>query len=395
MSDRTAAPARPPARTQRARRESPVSGRLVVGEYVGQLAADAAQAVRRAGLKPGLDRSFECEPELLGQVVAQEPVAGSDLARNGMVTLYVAAPGAAAVAEDTDTDRGREPDPGPVSPGSPLAAEREGDSEAPQRSRVRRRRKPGLATRDPQLFDRPLDPAPSDRGLAGEAQTDLEQVPLTQESASEVEFDAAALSDGEEDEETVFDDQMQDELSDEELVVHADDVFAGRANTGFPVWRRAYPGRRKARARGASLAVRVRLAEHPWLVRTAGVMLVVWALVAVAAMLAGHSPRANHQSIVAGVVQHTSAVWVHTHVRPRLLRVQATRPARRHLLVRVRPRPWGAPSPTAPAVSARRPVTRPVAAAAVPAPVVDRAPSGSVAAAREFGPEQHGGPFSP
>ena len=55
----------------------------MVGEYVGQLAADAAQAVRRAGLKPGLDRSFGCEPELLGLVVAQDPVAGSDLARNG------------------------------------------------------------------------------------------------------------------------------------------------------------------------------------------------------------------------------------------------------------------------------------------------------------------------
>jgi len=56
--------------------------------------------VRRAGLCPGLDRSFGCEAELIGLVVAQEPAAGSDLARNGMVTLYVAAPGAGPMDEE-------------------------------------------------------------------------------------------------------------------------------------------------------------------------------------------------------------------------------------------------------------------------------------------------------
>jgi hypothetical protein len=70
-------------------------GNVLVGEYVGRTAVDAAQAVRRVGLRPGLERSLGCEPELVGQVVAQEPPPGSELARNSMVTLYVGAPGPA------------------------------------------------------------------------------------------------------------------------------------------------------------------------------------------------------------------------------------------------------------------------------------------------------------
>ncbi len=77
-----------------------LAGRLTVGEYVGQVAAEAAQAVRRAGLRPGLDRSFGCSPDLFGQVVAQDPPAGSELARNGLVTLYVAAPSVVQAEEN-------------------------------------------------------------------------------------------------------------------------------------------------------------------------------------------------------------------------------------------------------------------------------------------------------
>jgi hypothetical protein len=101
MSNGTSTPPRATDRTPPARRGSQL-GRLVVGDYVGQPAGEAAQAVRRAGLRPGLDRSFGLEAELLGTVVAQEPLAGDDLARNGMVTLYVAAPGMAREDEDGD-----------------------------------------------------------------------------------------------------------------------------------------------------------------------------------------------------------------------------------------------------------------------------------------------------
>ena len=89
------------SRTPGARR---AVGRLAVGDYVGQPAAEAAQAVRRAGLRPGLDRSFGCDHDLVGLVVEQDPAGGEELARNGMVTLYVAAPGPATAAEHTDAD---------------------------------------------------------------------------------------------------------------------------------------------------------------------------------------------------------------------------------------------------------------------------------------------------
>jgi len=192
MNDRTAAPERgiQPAKT--ARRGSP-SGRLVVGEYVGQAAGDAAQAVRRAGLKPGLDRSFGCDAELTGLVVAQEPLAGGDLARNGMVTLYVAAPGNAPLDEDTDAPGNAPPDgdtdapgnappdgdtdapetvgdPAPSAPAAPVRAD-VAQAEAPSPPARARRREPGLAGREPQVFDPAPAPVPPDRGGAEEAPT--------------------------------------------------------------------------------------------------------------------------------------------------------------------------------------------------------------------------------
>src|SRR5664279_4447871 len=85
-------------RAAKPRRNGP-SRLQTVGDYAGQLAGQAAQAVRRAGLKPGLERSFGFAPELRGQIVAQEPEVGSELARNGLVTLYVAAPGSAPPGE--------------------------------------------------------------------------------------------------------------------------------------------------------------------------------------------------------------------------------------------------------------------------------------------------------
>src|SRR5665213_1481079 len=81
------------------------AGQLAVGDYTGQPAGDAAQAVRRAGLRPGLERSFGCDASLVGLVVGQEPPAGSALARNGMVTLQVAAPGASPAIEEAPAAR--------------------------------------------------------------------------------------------------------------------------------------------------------------------------------------------------------------------------------------------------------------------------------------------------
>jgi hypothetical protein len=130
-----------PAQAQRRRgtpRSGGPTGRLIVGEHVGHAAAAAAQAVRRAGLRPGLERSFGCDAEQVGLVVAQDPSAGSELARNGMVTLYVAAPGPAPTHETgpAEADSQRMPAAPVPSAGRP-ARER-----APLDSGVRRARKP-------------------------------------------------------------------------------------------------------------------------------------------------------------------------------------------------------------------------------------------------------------
>jgi hypothetical protein len=394
MSDRTATPARTRQHAPGTGRGGLV-GRLTVGDYLGRTAADAAQAVRCTGLKPGLDRSFDCDPELFGQVVAQQPEAGSDLPRNGMVTLYVAAPGA-AIQTDTNPGGGSEPDPTP-----PCVAEKAipitdplkagGGREVARHPGVRRRRKPGLATRAPTVAPGsgsiPAYPEPAD-----EDQGQFVQVPPPREWISEA--DALVPADGEQ-EQTVLDDQG-DEVSYEEFVVHADEVFAGRADTGLPAWRRTYPRRHRARASGGFLSARAWLTAHPWLVRAGGVMLVAWVLVAVTAALFGHSGAARQAGAVAGVLPHASLVGVHRSVRPRVPRVRMTRRVRRHSRARIRPRPREAPVSTAPTAPVLRPVARPVATAPVPAQVVVRGVAGSVAAAREVGPEQQrGGPFSP
>ncbi len=87
-----------PGQGRRQRQLAPTS----VGDYVGQSAAHGAQAVRRAGLRPGLDRAFGNDPELTGTIVAQDPSAGSAVARNAKVTLYVAAPGSAQIPETAE-----------------------------------------------------------------------------------------------------------------------------------------------------------------------------------------------------------------------------------------------------------------------------------------------------
>jgi PASTA domain len=91
--------AEPTTRASRPRGQARV-GTLIVGDHVGAPAASAAQSVRRAGLRPGLDRSFGHPTEETGRVVAQEPPAGSEAPRNAMVTLYVAAPGPQTPASD-------------------------------------------------------------------------------------------------------------------------------------------------------------------------------------------------------------------------------------------------------------------------------------------------------
>ena len=98
--------------------------------------------------------------ELIGLVVAQEPPVGGELARNGMVTLYVAAPGLTPTMEDAG---GRRFDLAV----SPAAAAQGGRAQADAPQEPRRRapaRKPGLADVQAPVFDVPPAPiAPAQR----------------------------------------------------------------------------------------------------------------------------------------------------------------------------------------------------------------------------------------
>jgi hypothetical protein len=253
MNDRTVATARVSQRAKSARRGGP-SGRQVVGEYVGQPAGDAAQAVRRAGLCPGLDRSFGCEAELIGLVVAQEPVAGSDLAQWDGV-LYVATPRSGPVevepsASETVSDS---PVPGPVASVAPEVE----PFDASSTPRSVRRREPGLARQTTQVFDSPPAPMPPQQAPAEEAR-------LARECGFLDGVYALGASDDGEFDEGPLEDQGEGELVHDEFVVHLDDVLAGRADRP-PAW----------------------LGEHSLLVKAVGAALAVWVLIGLVSALDG------------------------------------------------------------------------------------------------------------
>jgi hypothetical protein len=263
MNDRTAVQARGTQRAKGSRRGGP-SGRQVVGEYVGQPAGDAAQAVRRAGLCPGLDRSFGCEAELIGLVVAQEPAAGSDLARNGMVMLYVAAPGAGPMDEEPAATMSGQPGPATV---AAVLAEIE-PPDAAREPRRARRRKPGLARQATRVVDPPTAPIP----LEGEP---AEDVPLAPEWGS---------ADGEELDGGRLEEQSDAELSQDDFVVHLDDVLGGRTDR-TPAWRRVYPRRRTFGPLTRVGGIRLWLGEYSLLAKAVGAALAVWILVGLASAL--------------------------------------------------------------------------------------------------------------
>jgi hypothetical protein len=268
MPDRTgAAPTQVGEGAAKPRRGRP-SSRQIVGEYVGQRAAEAAQAVRCAGLTPGLDRSFGGSPELFGQVVAQEPPVGDELARNGLVTLYVAAPGAGQASEDAAAQ--------PMASRSPtetpsMLAPEPTEPASVRATGPRRRRKTGRARRAAPLIDVPPTSTPRADDERREAR------PPVEEDSQELERSAESVPSRPLAPERPQE-QSAGELTAEEFVVQADDLFAGRTRGELPAWRRVYPRRRRSHLRS-------RLAEHPWLVRTALALLALWLVIGVASAL--------------------------------------------------------------------------------------------------------------
>jgi hypothetical protein len=226
-------------------RGRPPTGRLPVGDYTGQAAGDAAQAVRRAGLRPGLDRSFGYDPDLIGRVVSQEPLAGSELARNAMVTLYVAAPGPAAADERAAEHPARLFEPAVLTVGAEPAFSAE-DSARQAEPTPRRRRKRRPADRPSRGFDTPpaavrVETAPAP--IVSRVRTDIDPA---EESPSD-ELAATEAPDGSEPPHEATDHDGYDDPSHEEFVAHADDLFAGRTTAS---WRRVYPARPRLTSSG-------------------------------------------------------------------------------------------------------------------------------------------------
>lgn len=397
MSERTAVPERVSQRAKTARRGG--AGVQAVGDYVGQPAGEAAQAVRRAGLRPGLDRSFGCPVELTGLVVAQDPAAGSDLARNGMVTLYVAAPG----GEPLDRDAEITPQAASAAEGEPRAPEPADDppSTTPLPARPRRR-KQGHAQRAPA----PLAPPPTP---TVPRESSSEHVPVrptvepSGESPAAVDAPASALED-----EPTGELGERELPHDEELVVQVEDVLAGRS--GPHSWRGAYP-RRRAAIRGLGGRGRVRgwLREHRKLVGAVCTVLALWTLVGVLsatgdhrartpsanALAPGRAPAVRHTALVPkpSVVEKPTPEAAARSPRPRTAQRQMSsasprRPLQRHAPQAVRqtapPTTAETVAPAATPAAAQPPAPRPSAAA--PPPSTPPAPV----------PEQSGGGlFSP
>jgi hypothetical protein len=258
------------------------AGALVLGDYVGQFAAHAAQAVRRAGLRPGLDRSFGCDPDLTGTVVAQDPPAGSDLARNAMVTLYVAAPGPTQAQETGETGIQASDQPeGPLSPADAESAKAVASSFQPG---ARRPRKPGLGAAA-RTVESPPESNTARHHVAGGQEA---IAPGWGARAPEEEPRSQVL------EEAAFDDTHHHKRPHDERAAHLEDIFVGRTGE-LPPWRHVYPRRPIAAMLRRPLAW---AGSHPVLATTAGAMLALWIAVAVAGGLAGQPGHTHGASVI-------------------------------------------------------------------------------------------------
>jgi hypothetical protein len=270
MSDRTATPEHAPR--QEAARAGRLSSQRTVGDYVGQPAGDAAQAVRRAGLCPGLDRSFGHAQDEIGFVVAQDPAPGASLGRSSMVMLFVGAPASELV--DGDADDGGELE---------MEVERPDVARAPERGR---RRKPGLARRPKRVFDDAPAPARLDRASVSPRPTGPEEQPPTERPAATYGSDAEPGDEGQADEAQA---DRHEVAEHDDRVSCAQDVFAGAK--GLASWDRAYPRWRMPRGLGAGGGVRAWLGRHRLAGGAAGA-LGMWAIVAVASGQGGGHPHA-------------------------------------------------------------------------------------------------------
>jgi PASTA domain len=112
--------------------------RVTVEDYDHQSAADAAIALRRAGLRPALERTFHWGEDTHGLVVAQEPAAGNEVPLDSTVLLFVSAPGERAEADSAGKAVAPDEIPADVVAGEVTGEPRRAD----RSSATSRRRKP-------------------------------------------------------------------------------------------------------------------------------------------------------------------------------------------------------------------------------------------------------------
>jgi PASTA domain len=345
-----------------------------VSDHVGQPAAEAARAVRRAGLRPGLDRSFGCAAQLTGLVVAQEPASGEQIARNGMVTLYIAAPGAEAEQDvpPGDPERSATDDTVPHAPVAP---------EIPGADQRRARRKPGRAPGgEKRTF--PPPPQPSVRPAhddsceaAPAAQTQAERgedpYPRSAVTSAQETVDAAELPEHEPSYDT--------SLAEEVFAAGSGAIGArGRIDPGdvrAPSWRAAL---RWARRR-------------PGFATCACAILAVWLAVALAAGLQGGRPASDGAGTLAQKTPAPETTIVAGQPGPggpTVIRRRA-RTALNAVTHAARQRPRATPA------HATRPRARATAPSTAAQPEVPPPPSADAPPARSPAAQSGGGPFSP
>jgi hypothetical protein len=365
--------------TTRARAGEHAAG-VQVSDYVGQPAAEAARAVRRVGLLPGVEPSFGCEPELTGLVVAQEPVSGEQLARNGILTLYIAAQGAPVERDRERQDPERFATQQTTQDASATPDLLDAFAQA-RRPRKRGRRRGGAQRRfdvPPEPTVRAIDgypwevPAPAQPATEQNDQPRAEPAPTWQAASVEVpESDEHVPS---------YETLMAGEL----FARHADDTAA---------WASVYPRSGKAPAWQRALKW---VRRRPVLTASVSALIAVWVAVA----LLGALGRARADSRLGGTLPRTVLTPQTAIARKRPAQHHPTSSLRAGADVALRPdthtaqrrRPRAARQqiePTAAPVSTPATATQPEAR---PAPATGAQPSPVPAPAPA---QSGGGPFSP
>jgi hypothetical protein len=126
----------------------PARAQANVEDFDRRPAAEAAIALRRAGLRPALERTFHWGEDTHGLVVAQEPPAGREVPLDSTVLLFISAPGERGDRDaNEDTPEVRTP----AQPDDQPVAQHPAELAGAYSDDPCRRRGPGLADTGPDM----------------------------------------------------------------------------------------------------------------------------------------------------------------------------------------------------------------------------------------------------